>query len=110
MIVSVSEKYTLLKPRTNSFKQFYENFSKRVHEFEKEHLIIDFSEKINIEIKDFLLFLNISAVHKKNGTSFVIIYKDVNIDKIPDKINVVPTFTEALDVLEMDAIERDLGF
>jgi len=40
----------------------------------------------------------------------VIISKGINIDKIPEELNVVPTFTEATDILEMDAIERDLGF
>ena len=31
-------------------------------------------------------------------------------DKIPDELNVVPTLIEAEDLLEMEAIERDLGF
>ena len=76
----------------------------------EEHLILDFSGKINTNLKELLLFLKLSNQHRKNGTSFVIIFEGVDIDKIPDEINVVPTFTEALDILEMDAIERDLGF
>ena len=57
-----------------------------------------------------MLFLKLSEGHRQNGTSFVIIFEGIDIDEIPDEINVVPTFTEALDILEMDAIERDLGF
>ena len=57
-----------------------------------------------------MLFLNLSEIHKQNGASFVLICSEINIDAIPDEINVVPTFTEAIDILEMDAIERDLGF
>ena len=57
-----------------------------------------------------LLFLNLSRTHKNNGTSFVIVCKGVEIDSIPEELAVVPTIEEALDVLEMDAIERDLGF
>ena len=57
-----------------------------------------------------MLLLELSTSHRENGTSFVIVCKDIDIDEIPDEINVVPTFTEALDILEMDAIERDLGF
>ena len=54
--------------------------------------------------------MDISTSRKENGTSFVLICKGIDIDEIPDEINVVPTFEEAVDILEMDAIERDLGF
>ena len=86
------------------------NLEKYIFNFKGEHLILDFSGKINANLKELLLFLKLSNQHRKNGTSFVIIFEGVDIDKIPDEINVVPTFTEALDILEMDAIERDLGF
>ena len=42
--------------------------------------------------------------------SFVVICNGIDIDDVPDEINVVPTLQEAEDVLEMEAIERDLGF
>ena len=40
----------------------------------------------------------------------VAISKGIEIDEIPDELSIVPTLTEALDILEMEAIERDLGF
>ncbi|MEX1383041.1 hypothetical protein [Lutibacter sp.] len=110
MKITKTEKYTLIKPTEESLDIFLNNLEKNIINFNGEHLILDFSEKINIEIKELLLFLNISAQQRENGTSFVIIFEGIDIDKIPDEINVVPTFTEALDILEMDAIERDLGF
>ena len=58
---------------------------------------------------ELLLFLELNNQHRKNGTSFVLICDVGNIDEIPYEIQVVPTFTEALDILEMDAIERELG-
>jgi len=110
MKVTRTEKYTTLKPEQESIALFLDNLEKNLLNYKGEHLILDFSEKINTELKELLLFLNISAQHRENGTSFVIIFKGIDIDEIPDEINVVPTFTEALDILEMDAIERDLGF
>jgi len=110
MFISKTENYTLLKLDNNSIQNFYIKFKNRYSEFEKEHLIIDFSEKINIQIEEIILFLEISNQHLKNGTSFVLICKDVNIDDLPEELNVVPTLTEAIDILEMNAIERDLGF
>ena len=110
MKITKTEKYTLLKPAEISLDLFLEKLEKDFSKFDGEHLILDFSEKINTKIEELLLFLRLSSQHKKNGTSFVIISKGINIDKIPEELNVVPTFTEATDILEMDAIERDLGF
>lgn len=110
MEIKKTEAYSLLKFTENSVKEFFGNFKNNYHQFTDEHIIIDFSEKINIEIQDLLLFLKISSKHQINGYSFVIICNGIEIDDIPDEINIVPTFTEALDILEMDAIERDLGF
>ena len=110
MKITKTEKHTLLKPTEESLELFLENLEKLLKDFNDEHLILDFSEKINTKLKELLLFLKISKRHRENGTSFVIIFEGIDIDEIPDEINVVPTFTEALDILEMDAIERDLGF
>jgi hypothetical protein len=47
---------------------------------------------------------------KENGTSFVIISRSFNVDDFPDTFNIVPTIEEAEDIIEMEAIERELGF
>ena len=55
-------------------------------------------------------FLNLSEVHKKAKKSFVIVAKDIDFNKCSDKLVVVPSRLEAHDIIEMDEIERDLGF
>ena len=110
MILSKTKKYTLIKPTQKTVKEFLQEFEKKSQEFINEHLIIDFSNYFNTKIKEILLFLDKSKEYKQRGTSFVLIFKDIDIDSIPEEINVVPTFKEALDIIEMDAIERDLGF
>lgn len=110
MISDQTEKYTLIKANENSIEEFVITFDKNYSNFEGDHLIIDFSEIINTKIEDLNLILDISSNHRENGTSFVAILDGIDIDEIPEEINVVPTLTEALDILEMDEIERDLGF
>jgi hypothetical protein len=110
MIVTKTKSYTLIKPTQISMAEFFAEFKERYKEFKDEQLIIDFSDKINVEIKEIFLFLKLSAQHRKNGTSFVLVCEDISVDDLPDELNVVPTFNEAKDILEMDAIERDLGF
>ena len=110
MKIQKTEKYTQLKTDQESVHDFFEEFKKMYSKFANEHLIIDFSEKININIEELILFLKIGTQHKESGASFVIVSKNVKLNDLQDEINVVPTFTEALDILEMEAIERDLGF
>ena len=81
-----------------------------MNEFDKENLIVQISNEINITKEDFLLFLSIAKQKKENSTSLVIVYKDINIDDFPEDFNIVPTLVEAEDILEMEAIERELGF
>ncbi len=110
MIVAKKKNYIHIKQTQNSVNLFFTEFKKIYSKLEGKHIIIDFSKKFNMKIEELLLFLNINNQHRKNGTSFVLVCNGINIDEIPDEINIVPTFTEALDILEMDAIERDLGF
>lgn len=110
MEIVKKKKYTHLKTAQKAVEELLTEVKNYHSKNSDEHLIVDFSEKINVSINDLLLFLKLSTVCRKNGTSFVLICRDIDIDDVPDEINVVPTFTEALDILEMDVIERDLGF
>jgi hypothetical protein len=40
----------------------------------------------------------------------VIVSDVLDFDKVPTYLNVVPSVIEAHDMIEMDEIERDLGF
>jgi len=110
MEIVKTKKYTHIKAAQTSALDILKGIKKRFSEFENEHLIIDFSEKINTNIEELFLFLDLSTNHRENGISFVIICSEIDTDDLPDEICVVPTFSEALDILEMDEIERDLGF
>ena len=110
MEIKKNKEYTLVIPTENTVNEFFKIFKENQSNFENEHVIVDFSEKINMNIEEIMLFLKLSLTRKKAGTSFVLVCNGINIDEIPDEMNIIPTFTEALDILEMDAIERDLGF
>ncbi len=110
MLLEKKENYTLITSDENSFLDFYTSFSEKKESLNKEHLLLQISNKINTSFKDFLLFLSIAEQKKENGTSFVIINNNINIDNFPDNFNIVPTLIEAEDILEMEAMERELGF
>lgn len=108
MQVEKKETHTIIIPNEKGASLFFDSFSIELERFKNEHIILNFSKKINTTLQDILLFLNIANDFRENGTSFVIVCTGIQIDDIPDEISVVPTMHEALDILEMDVIERDL--
>ena len=49
-------------------------------------------------------------MHTKGKKSIVFVTNSVNFNKVPKNIILVPTILEAHDIIEMEEIERDLGF
>lgn len=60
--------------------------------------------------KDLKLFLPLSKQQKKAKKSFVIVVSELDFNAVSDKLTVVPSLLEAHDIIEMEEIERDLGF
>ncbi|CAL2103309.1 conserved protein of unknown function [Tenacibaculum sp. 190130A14a] len=110
MKIDTTESYTLVTVEENSFNEFYQYFEKQYVNFQENHLIIDFSSQKNVVEKNISLFLSYASMHKKNGMSFVLICTNIDIDAFPEEFNIVPTLQEAEDVIEMENIQRDLGF
>lgn len=110
MLVEKKENFTLISFTENSFSNSYNAFLIEEKKHKEENLVLQISNKINIANKDFLLFLEIAEQKKENGTSFVIINSNIDVDNFPDHFNIVPTLQEAKDVIEMEAIEKELGF
>ena len=110
MKITKKKLYTFIQAEEKTVDLFYKNFSDKYEEIKSEHLIIDFSKNFNIELKDLFVFLKVSEKHRNNHLSFVLILNGIDFDELPDELIAAPTLTEAKDILEMEAIERDLGF
>ena len=88
------------------FSELKENFSK----FKNSNLILDFSHVVNTDERKILLFSPMCGRQKDQDKSFVIVSEGINLDDIPEEMVVVPTLQEAQDIIEIENIERDLGF
>jgi len=112
MKTNIYEKYTLLEgDKGEGIEVFYKDLSHAVpHKFKNTHLIINLLHFENLQLLELIKLSEISTSHRKNKHSFVIVSKSIAVDAIPEAMIVVPTLQEAIDVLEMEAIERDLGF
>ncbi len=88
----------------NLIKAEYKNVS-------NQNIIIDLSLRTVFFPKNMLEFAELSAFHKKEAKkSFVLVVGHLPLDDLPDEIAISPTLDEALDLIEMEEIERDLGY
>ena len=78
--------------------------------FENHNIVIDLLMYKDLSTNDIKLFMPLSKQHKKSKMSFVVVTSDFDYNAVPDKLTVVPSLLEAHDIIEMEEIERDLGF
>ncbi|MCR9183201.1 MAG: ribonuclease Z [Flavobacteriaceae bacterium] len=79
-------------------------------EFAKDNVVVDLLKYNKLTLPELLNFLIVSNKHRAKKKSFVIINEAIDPDVIPEELIVVPTLQEAEDVIELEEIERDLGF
>jgi hypothetical protein len=75
-----------------------------------DNIILNLTSLNKLSLQDVLEFLELSNSHRKSKHSFVIVSDKIELDETPDEIVVVPTLQEAYDIIEMEEMERDLGF
>lgn len=78
--------------------------------FKNDNIIVNLTTLNKVSLQDIVEFLQLSNKHRSAKHSFVIVTDKANLDETPDEIVVVPTLQEAYDIIEMEEMERDLGF
>lgn len=81
-----------------------------IENYTNQNLIVDLSE-LDMTSINFNLFKDIYQRFKKNKKTLVLVLNDTfDFNQLPQYIIATPTLQEAHDLIEMDEIERDLGF
>ena len=78
--------------------------------FEKYNIILDIISHKDLTIKQINSFLPLIKTHSKAKKSIVIVADGVHFTNVSQHITIVPTLLEAHDIIDMEEIERDLGF
>ncbi len=108
--MKINKTTNIIKDSESDLPSLITNLNNQLDELILQNTIIDISTYRNLTTKDFNTFFGISKAYKKAKKSLVIVVSDFDFDTISDKINLVPTMQEAHDIIEMEEIERDLGF
>lgn len=101
---------TIFKDTERNCTNFLQKVTAGYTGFKDKNMILDVSLDKNLTLPDILAFLDLSNTHRKNKKSFVIVVADFDFNEVPDELVVVPTLLEAHDIIQMEEIERDLGF
>ena len=110
MITKEHDNFIFIEDEKEDPIKFASFFGSIHHQFEEDNLVINLQKYQLLTLEQLLSFLDISNHHRSNKKSFILISDTINIDEVPDELNVVPTFQEAHDMVQMEELERELGF
>jgi hypothetical protein len=90
------------------FRNLVKAHYKNMHQ---QNIVIDLSAIEALNPKHVLEFSELNTYNKETVLkSFVVVVGTMSVSKIPDDIATAPTLQEALDIVEMEEIARDLGY
>ncbi len=99
-----------IKDTQGDFTSFLDKVSQPNASFATHNLIIDLSHNKLVTLSDIKLLLPLAKQNKKEKKSFVVVADGIDFNAVPAQLTVVPSVLEAHDMIEMEEIERDLGF
>lgn len=112
MKIEIIEKLVIITIKNLPFSEVYPVLEKELTEGKgkAKNVIVDLSRLTELTLSDLLSFQDLSDNHTKTKCSFVIVNDAINHIELPESLHVTPTLQEAKDIIEMEEIERDLGF
>ena len=89
---------------------FFKSFDFNYHKFHFNNIILIIDETQNSEPDFVNTVYKLTKSHQLHKKTFVVVAPKWSQSDISEDIVCVPTLQEALDLIEMDEMQRDLGF
>ncbi|WJJ95335.1 ribonuclease Z [Algibacter luteus] len=110
MIVDQKEGTTIITQEKASIIELVKKLQVLYPKYKNDNIIIVLTTLDVLKKTDVAEFLEVSNTHRGDKHSFVIVSDKIDLDVVPEALIVVPTIQEAYDIIEMEDMERDLGF
>ncbi|WP_103068369.1 ribonuclease Z [Aquimarina sediminis] len=110
MIFNKEGSTTIITQEKTTIVEFVKGLEDKYESLKNDNIIVNLFSLQKITIDDINEFLLLSNKHKAIKHSFVIVSDKISYNEVPNEITIVPTLQEAYDLVEMEEIERDLGF
>ena len=107
MIIEQQNSTAIITQDKTSLSEFTKKFSVLHERFKENNVILQLKDSAMSSIDS---LVSISKIHRQLNQSFVVVSPQLNQDDFEDDFIVVPTLQEAHDYIEMELIQRDLGF
>ncbi|WP_136667972.1 ribonuclease Z [Flavobacterium sp. H122] len=101
---------TIIKDTEGNSDLFLNKVTEQYNTFKNSNLILDITHDKSVNIDAIKAFTDLSKKHTKAKKSLIIVADGIDFNDVPHSLHVVPTVLEAHDMIEMEEIERDLGF
>ena len=110
MIIDQNGNISIITQEKSTIVELVKKLQLLYPKFKNNNIIIALTTLNKLDLNNIVEFLQLSNMHRANKQSFVIVSNKIDLDIVPDEIVVVPTTQEAYDIIEMEEMERDLGF
>jgi uncharacterized protein YpuA (DUF1002 family) len=110
MIINREENTTIITREKATIVELVNAIEQQYDTMKNDNIIVNLFSIKDTSLKDCIDFLRISNRHRAAKHSFVIVSPNTKTEDIIDELVIVPTLKEAYDIIEMEEIERDLGF
>jgi hypothetical protein len=110
MIFDKDDNITIIIQEKSTILELVKKMQSTYPKFKNDNVIVNLSVMAEVTLQDMTEFLELSKQHRNTKHSFVIVTDKAKLDEMPEMLIVVPTLKEAYDIIEMEEIERDLGF
>ena len=110
MLISRENNITLVTQEKASIIELVKKMNVLYERFKNDNIIVNITSLDEVPLEMIIEFLQLSNYHRAAKHSFVIVTNKLDLDDAPDELVIVPTLQEAYDIIEMEEMERDLGF
>ena len=111
MKITNKTNHVLLQPADKkSTGEFIKLVSDQILQNPQANYIIDLLAFADVNKQNIKQLQSIKDSILAKNFSFVILINQFKVDELPEEMNTTPTLKEAEDIIQMEMIERDLGF
>ena len=111
MKIENKDNYVILADEYNDINDFVSFLEYQIPaKFKGQNVVLNLLDYKALTLEQLIMFMKVNTIHRASKHSFVIVTNTVDPDEIPEELVVVPTLQEGEDIIEMEEIERDLGF
>lgn len=110
MIFDQKDNTTIITQEKVSVIELVKKLQALYPKYKNNNIVVALTSLNAITKSEIAEFLQISNKHVAAKHSFVIVSSKIDLESVPDQLAVVPTIQEAFDIIEMEDMERDLGF